>query len=169
MPEQQGCLGFIFKLFGSQSEPPNLGELPHVQVNKYFVTNAEADLFRVLRSVVGDSGHILAQVSMGQLLWFPGNRQSNPGRQGWKNRVTAKSVDFVVCDPSTLRPFVAIELDEPSHDRPDRQWRDEQVEAILRAAGLPLVRFRTARAYDTRIVFSQIAPYLPQGRDNRGN
>ena len=159
MREQQGCLGLVFKLLGIPA--PAKDDMPRVQVNKYFVTDAEADFFRVLRSVVGASGHILAQVSIGQLLWFPGNYQSNPGRQAWKNRVAAKSVDFVICEFSTLRPLVAIELDEPSHDRPDRQTRDEQVEAILNAASLPLVRFRTARTYDTRTMLSTLAPFLP--------
>ncbi len=91
---------------------------------KYFVSNAEADCFRVLRKVVGERGHVLSQVSLRQLVWFPGNNQSNPGRQTWHNRVAAKSVDFVVCDPATLWPKLVIELDELSHGRPERQTRD---------------------------------------------
>jgi len=160
MREQSGCFGFLLGLFRDNSGRTDLADLPRVQVNKRFVSYAEADFFRVLRNVVGDSGHILAQVSLGQMLWFPGNSQSNPGRQGWRNRVAAKTVDFVICDFSTLRPLVAIELDEPSHDAPERQSRDDQVEAVLRAAGLPLLRFRTARIYDTRELSNACAPYL---------
>jgi hypothetical protein len=78
-------------------------------VNRFFVTDAEANFFRVLRAVVGQRGHILAQVPLGRLVFFPGNNQSNPGRSAWQNKVSQKSIDFVVCEPQTLRPLVAIE------------------------------------------------------------
>ena len=171
MPTQPiGCLGFLFRLFGIQEQGLVSGaSVPRVQVNKYFVSNAEADFFRVLRMTVGERGHVLAQVSLRQLLWFPGNNQSNPGRQIWQNKVAAKSIDFVVCDGATLRPKLAIELDEPSHERPGRQARDEEVEKICEAAGLPLVRLRTSRAYNTRELETKIAPHLGQSGGLAGN
>ncbi len=134
--------------------------MPRVQVNKYFVSNAEADFFRVLKRVVGDRGHVLSQVSLRQLLWFPGNEQTNQGRASWRNKVAAKSVDFLICDPATLRPKLVIELDEPSHSRPERQTRDEEVETILQAAGLPIVRVLTSRSYETRELEQAVGPYL---------
>ena len=156
-----GCLGFVFRLLGlggTRTAPATA--LPKVQVNKYFVSNAEADFFRVLQRVVGSRGHVLAQVSLRQLVWFPGNNQSNPGRATWQNKVAAKSVDFVLCDPSTLRPKVVVELDEPTHARPARQTRDDEVEAILQAAGLPVVRVLTSRGYETRELEAELQPYL---------
>ncbi|MCS7034946.1 MAG: DUF2726 domain-containing protein, partial [Phycisphaerae bacterium] len=111
MPIQpNGCLGFVFHLFGFGGETRRASApLPKVQVNKYFVSNAEANFFRVLKRVVGDRGHVLAQVSLRQLLWIPGDNQSNPGRAAWQNRIDKRSVDFVVCDPSTLTPKLVIE------------------------------------------------------------
>jgi very-short-patch-repair endonuclease len=114
----------------------------------------------VLRVVVADRGHILAQVSLRQLLWLPGNNHSNPGRSAWQNKIAAKSVDFVICDPATLRPRLVIELDEPSHARPERQIRDEEVELMLNSAGLPFVRVITSRSYNTRELAATILPYL---------
>jgi very-short-patch-repair endonuclease len=134
--------------------------MPKVQVNRYFVSNAEADFYRVLKHAIGDRAHIFAQVSLRQLLWFPGNNQSNPGRATWQNKVAAKTVDFVVCDPSTLTPRVVIELDEPSHARPERQTRDEEVKSVLEAAGLPVLCVLTSRSYNTRELVASIAPYL---------
>ena len=77
----------------------------------------------------------------------------------------AKSVDFVVCDIATLKPKLAIELDEPSHARPERQTRDEQVESVLQAAGLPMIHVLTSRTYDTRELEAAIGPHL-QPTDN---
>jgi very-short-patch-repair endonuclease len=113
-----------------------------------------------LKRVVGERGHVLAQVSLRQLLWMPGNNQSNPGRSRWQNKVAGKTLDFVVCDPATLRPRLVIELDEPSHARPERQTRDEEVETILRAAGMPCIRVLTGRTYDTRELADTILPHL---------
>ncbi len=154
-----GCLGFLFGR-RQQATGGTRAAFPKVQVNKYFVSNAEADFFRVLVRVVGDRGHILAQVSLRQLVWFPGNNQTNPGRATWQNKVAAKAVDFVVCDTATLRPRLVIELDEPTHSRPERQTRDEEVEAILRAAGLPYLRVLTGRTYDTRELAETVLPHL---------
>ena len=160
--EKTGCLGFVFRLFPGLMPKENgvsAGvELPKVMVNNRFVSDAEADFFRVLRAVVGDRGHILAQVSLKQLLYFPG--KSNPVRQRWQNKVAQKSVDFVICEPNTLKPKVVIELDEPSHLRPDRQTRDEEVEAILEAAGLPVLRVLTSRTYDMKELEATIGSHI---------
>lgn len=165
----QGCLGFLFRLFGAGAGPSRPGAaLPKVQVNRYFVSEAEANFFRVLRSVVGSRGHVLAQVSLRQLLWMPGTNQSNPGRSTWQNKIAAKSIDFLICDPATLRPLIAIELDEPSHARPGRQTRDEEVEALLAAANLPLIRVLTSRAYDTRELDHALSPHLEAHRVEPG-
>ncbi len=80
--------------------------------------------------------------------------------QRWRNKVGQKSVDFVVCEAGTLRPLVVIELDEPSHAKPERQTRDEDVEAILGAAKLPLLHVLTSRNYDTRELEAAIGPFL---------
>ncbi len=147
----KGCLGFLLSMFGSRPEvAASSSSMPTVQVNRYFVSNAEADFFRVLQRVVAGRAHVLAQVSLRQLVWFPGNGQSNRGRGVWQNKVATKSVDFVLCESATLRPLLAIELDEPSHAEPARQSRDADVEAVLDAAGLPLLRVLTSRNDDTR-------------------
>ena len=159
MNEPKGCLvGFLTNLFGGSGRAASGPAVPKVIVNKKFVSNAEADFFRVLQRVVGTRGHVLAQVSLRQLIWFPPNQS---GIQSWRNKVAAKSIDFVVCDVATLRPLVAIELDEPSHATPERQGRDEDVRTILEAAGLPIYGILTSRTYDTRELEATIGKHLP--------
>jgi len=79
--------------------------------------------------------------------------------------VDRKSGDFVICDPATLRPWLVIELDDSTHARPDRQTRDDQVDAVLEAAGLPMIRVLTSRTYDTRELEAAIGPHLQPSRD----
>ena len=160
--DNRGCLfGWLQGVFRERaSTSADVGpRLPRVIVNKRFVSNAEADFFRVLKVVVGARGHVLAQVSLKQLLWFPPD-QDRSVLQKWRNKVAQKSVDFILCDPATLRPLVAIELDEPSHTTPQRQTRDEDVESILAAAGLPLVHVLTSRNYSTRELEEWLGPHL---------
>jgi len=120
MPHQRtGCLfGFLANLLGHR--PDTAAAPPKVMVNKFFITDAERNFFLVLRQVVGTRAHILAQVSLNQLLYF----LSAPNRQAWKNRASQRAIDFVLCHAATLRPLLAIELDDSTHTRPDRQTRD---------------------------------------------
>jgi very-short-patch-repair endonuclease len=64
--------------------------------------------------------------------------------QNWKgafSHINGKSVDFVVCDKAYIKPLLAIELDDKSHEREDRIDRDEIVDQMLKEAGMPLLRF----------------------------
>jgi hypothetical protein len=157
----KGCLGQLLQWFTGNEDNVGFGHaMPEICLNKRFVSDAEANFFQVLRAVVGARGHVLAQVSLGQLFWLPGNNRGTPGRAAWQNKLRGRTVDFVICDPGTLRPLVAVELDEPSHAAARRQTRDEEVAAALDAAGLPLVRLITSRAYDTRELEAGIAAHL---------
>ena len=171
MSEKRGCLGgWLSNLFGGQADSPaaSIPRIAKVMISTKFVTKPEAEFFRLLREVVGPRGHVLAQVSLKQLLFFP-NSSDRSLRQTWVNKTCQKSVDFLICDPQKLQPLVAIELDEASHATPDRQTRDDDVEAILRAAGLPLVHVLTSPTYETRELEEWIGPHLPRRADRRGH
>ena len=63
--------------------------------------------------------------------------------QNWRaafRHINGKSVDFVLCDKAYISPKLAIELDDKTHERPERQERDVEVERILQEAGVPLLR-----------------------------
>ena len=58
------------------------------------------------------------------------------------NKIKAKHTDFVFCDPQTLEILAGLELDDPSHDRPERMERDTFVDNAYAAAGIPLIHVR---------------------------
>ena len=63
--------------------------------------------------------------------------------QNWSrafSRINGKSVDFLICT-NDMRPLLAIELDDTTHNRPDRQQRDAFVNTIITTAHIPLLRF----------------------------
>lgn len=112
----------------------------------------------MLRTVVDGRMQICPKVGLGDLFFAEtGDRQKN---RAFTNRIDRKHVDFVLCDPQTLRPLVAVELDDRSHEREDRQKRDALVEGVFAAAGLPLVRVPVRSAYPPWELEAKLAPYL---------
>ncbi|WP_309387068.1 DUF2726 domain-containing protein [Cerasicoccus frondis] len=86
---------------------------------------------------------------------------------GLRNRIKSRHIDFVLCDQGTLALRACIELDDSSHAKADRQKRDEMVDAVLKQAGVYLVRVPWSPAYDTKQLYQQIfaheAPVVGQG------
>ena len=112
---------------------------PTMRVNKRFLSAQEQRLFHTLKRHYGDAGHVLAEVALDRLIWLA-NSQDRSKRRRWQNKIAQRSVDFLVVDPKTLRPIVAIELDDKSHLTERREARDRTVNAACHAAGLRLVR-----------------------------
>jgi hypothetical protein len=72
------------------------------------------------------------------------------------NRIQSKHVDFVLCTRNGVRPVLAIELDDASHDAPKRVARDDFLRKAMAAAGLPLLQVRAAKSYDTSALRARI-------------
>lgn len=68
-------------------------------------------------------------------------------RRGLFPAMAYMHLDFVLIDAATGAPVAAIELDDRSHEEPDRIRRDEFLEDVLAEAGLPLIRVTVQRGY----------------------
>ena len=120
---------------------------------KYLMSAAERSLFGVLEQAVQGEYRIFAKVRVADLLYVT---KGATERQGHLNRVTSKHIDFVLCDRDALRPVLAVELDDSSHDAPERQKRDTFLDDAFRAAALPLLHVKASRAYDVAALLEQI-------------
>jgi hypothetical protein len=145
--------------FLSEKDP----KAPSPQVYPYFVrddfvSKAEHSFFLVLKPLVPDTAIICPKVSLGDLFFV----KSSDGSEfrTLTNKIDRKHVDFLVCDAKTMQPIVGIELDDKSHQRGDRQARDEFVEKVFSAAKLPLVRFPAQHAYSPAELSEGLKPYL---------
>ena len=102
---------------------------------------------RKLNSLFGDRYYIFPQVHLSS---FIDHKVKNG--QYWKaalSHINQKSVDFVLCDKQWRRPLLAIELDDRTHNRPDRVERDVIVEQILSQANMPLLRIARSNSVST--------------------
>jgi very-short-patch-repair endonuclease len=132
------------------------GRLPYT-VKERLVTKAELRFYRALQKAVGKDFEIFAMVRIADILAVP---QEHSQRRKWLGKILAKHVDFVLCDPANLAPQIAIELDDASHERPDRRERDEFVDHAFESAGLPLLRIKNNSSYDTTGLREMIDEHL---------
>ncbi|MCL4266065.1 MAG: DUF2726 domain-containing protein [Anaerolineae bacterium] len=110
-----------------------------------FLSPAELNFYRALQTAVADWAMLFTKVNLGDLFYASTGDQGQ--NQAYRNRISRKHLDFLLCDPNTLRPLLGIELDDSSHNRSDRQQRDQFVDGVFAAAGLPLVHVRVSHSY----------------------
>jgi len=125
-----------------------------------FLSEAEASFFRVLRSMTGENLIVCPKVSLADFFYV-----SQPEiNMTYYNKINCKHVDFLLCSISTLKPVLAMELDDSSHSRANRVERDEFVDQVFPTAHLPLVHVPVQPAYNTQelgIIFKEA---LKQGQ-----
>lgn len=96
-----------------------------------------------------------------------GSKQRRKDFAQRRSRVWAKHLDFVICHGETLELLAAIELDDASHDRPERQERDAFLDELLDNVGLPLVRVKVTRRYDAASLRRDLAAAIGVRLDAR--
>jgi very-short-patch-repair endonuclease len=90
-------------------------------------------------------------------VFFVSRRNEN---HNYFNRIAQKDLDFLICDSVTMKPLLGVELDDASHQRDDRQERDEFLEEVCKVAGFPLLRIPVQREYNTREISERVEPLL---------
>jgi very-short-patch-repair endonuclease len=135
-------------LFGGGNTSRKKREKPkyRYQKQKFFMTKTEHECYKVLSKILGDRFYLFAQVHLSTIVDHKVKGQS------WKgafSHINQKSVDFVVCSKDYISPVLAIELDDSTHGRPDRQRRDVEVERILEDAGVPLLRIENRERFNS--------------------
>lgn len=129
-----------------EKEGPAQVQFPY-QLRDDFLSPAELNFYRVLITVTADWATLFVKVNLGDLFYAStGEKGLN---QAYRNRINRKHVDFLLCDPVTVRPLLGIELDDSSHKRSDRQTRDQFVDGVFAAARLPLAHIPVSHSYPT--------------------
>jgi len=120
---------------------------------QFFLTRAEHECYDALVAAVGNEYYIFAQV---YLPTFLDNKVKTQNWRAARAHIDRKSVDFMLCDKVYISPKLAIELDDKSHERPDRQERDREVERILSNAGVPFLRLKNRGTFKTEEIAERI-------------
>lgn len=166
--KRTGCLGALLEWVGitlpssAPSGSPS-DQLPY-RLRDDFLSAAELSFCRVLQQAVGSSLVVCPKVSLNDLFYVARPHEN----KGAVNRINRKHVDFVLCDPRTMTPRCAVELDDRSHSRKDRIDRDQFLDQVFEAAELPLLRIPAARAYVKEIVQNQINDVVGNQKHSQG-
>lgn len=147
---------FISELFFGIEETEST---PYLKKD-YLLTIAEKEFYFVLKKIADETNTLIfAKVRLEDLLRLPrgiyGRRKMQ--LRGWTR---SRHIDFVLCDSQSIRPLVAIELDDSSHEREDRIEIDKRKDKILEDAGLPLLRVKVRSYYDPEELFKNIKEKL---------
>ena len=81
----------------------------------------------------------------------------------WFNYIKAKHVDFTLCDMD-LRVKLIIELDDSTHERQDRQTRDDFVDRVFQTVNIKIIHLRQWGPELEQTIRSALAlPEVPAG------
>lgn len=128
--------------------------------SKFLLTAAEYSFYKVLNQVIGPDRITLIKVRVADLVEVRDGLDRS-AQTAARNRINKKHIDFVICDRVTCVPLVCIELDDRSHDRPERQTRDAFVDAVFGTVGLPLIRQPAQRGYELPDLRRRLAEAVP--------
>lgn len=107
------------------------------------LTPTEFAFFRALKEACGAEYHILTKIGLWALV------ESKNDYVAWR-KISQKHIDFVLCDPNSMFPVLAIELDDWTHNSPKRKTKDAEKDYILKRAVMPILRILPNETYDVQ-------------------
>ena len=103
----------------------------------YVMTSRENECFKILNEVFSSKWFVIPQVHLSALLDY------RVKGQNWNaafRHINGKSVDFVLIGKESFKVICAIEIDDSTHNKPERKERDVEIERIFNQARIPLAR-----------------------------
>jgi hypothetical protein len=118
-----------------------LERLPY-RLREQFMSTPELALLRVLQSMVRHHYVICPKVGLNDIFYI-----ARPNENvHFFNKIFRKHVDFLLCEPDTLKPAFGIELVKPV-GRNETRETDQFMEDLFLSAGLPLVHIPSSDHY----------------------
>src|SRR5215207_7453894 len=118
--------------------------LPY-RLREHFLSSPELALLRVLQTMVGNQYVICPKVSLNDIFYI-----ARPNENvHFFNKFFRKHVDFLLCEPETLKPAIGIELVKPIFKAETRE-ADQFMGELFLSTGLPLVHVRPSEYYSER-------------------
>jgi hypothetical protein len=116
--------------------------LPY-RLREHFMSTPELALFRVLQNMVQDYYVVCPKVALNDIFYIVRPNEN----VHFFNKIFRKHVDFLLCEPDTLKPAFGIELVKPITKNETRQT-DKFMQDLFLSAGLPLVHIPSNDHYD---------------------
>ncbi|NJC96740.1 MAG: topoisomerase [Anaerolineales bacterium] len=115
--------------------------LPY-RLREQFMSIPELALFRVLQGMVRGHYVVCPKVALNDVFYIVRPNEN----VHFFNKIFRKHVDFLLCEPDTLKPAIGIELVKPVAKNETRE-ADQFMEDLFLSAGLPLVHVPSSERY----------------------
>lgn len=120
------------------------------------MSRAESSFYDFLKATLGDHYLIETKKPLAEIF----------KRYGWLDRKlwtmhTRGHIDFLVIEPRTKNPLLAIELDDWTHNKPERQDADRRKEELFQRGEMKLLRFKVGKVWgeEERRIISEALPH----------
>lgn len=127
-----------------------------------FMTDSEVRFFARLQEAMPNC-LIFAQVQLSRLV----SCTDEQDQKFWFNRINRMSADYVLVHPNAQQVLAVIELDDWTHDRPERRRADAKKDKAIRSAGLAMIRFDGRKMPDVNQIREQIHHVIRQSSSMR--
>lgn len=118
---------------------------PYRRIEALF-TPAERAFLAVLSQAAGERYQVFGKVRVADVVSVHKVRDRGSYLRAF-NRISGKHFDYVICAKADMSIACVVELDDRSHQKPDRMRRDAFLEGVCVAASLPLLRVPVQRNY----------------------
>ena len=120
--------------------------LPY-RLREQFMSMPELALFRALQELVGKRYVICPKVGVNDIFYIVRPNEN----VHFFNKIFRKHVDFLLCDPTTFKPAIGVELVKPVSKNETRE-ADQFMQDLFLSAGIPLVHIPLSERYVQRDV-----------------
>lgn len=118
-------------------EPKTEEQMPYKAAK--LLTQKEYAFFKALQPIAQKHNLLICpKVRLADLVEIP---KSTPNYMRWFGYVKSKHVDFVLCDIN-LNVKLIIEVDDITHDKPDRQKRDQFIDTVFQTVNMKILHIR---------------------------
>lgn len=139
--------------------PADTEDIYNYKARPFFFSKAENAFFQTIKTnTILKDYPVFPKACLIDIL-NPENSQSA------RNKIDRKHIDFLVCKPNYFNPLICIELDDKTHQRPDRQERDYFINTALKNAGIPILRIPVQQTYNTK----KLNEYIQQAINKQQN
>lgn len=128
-----------------------------------FLNSEEVAVYKALSKVFDANTKVLTKVCLAELVDTPKERQY---LAHWR-RVQRRTVSFLICAASNLKPILAIKLETALDSKKRRASGPDILEEVLEDIGLPLLRLRAQDEYEAEDLVKKINFTLKENRQTK--
>ena len=129
------------------NEEENIDYNNYYRPKRYVITKNELGFYKVLFEIAKELNLLVfSQVSLYNIL-EPRKNLDYRTHVKYFNKISSKSIDFVLVDPVNCRIRVCIELDDSTHSKASRKKRDVFINELFKSLNINLIRLPVYNTY----------------------